>query len=170
MTPSESVPSIPPSKMGIYLHECPEVLLEKLEQFLGVESRVLEKLSKLTPPINYKSYLSPVTKLQLLFYSPELVTYVKPVSGVQNLSNYNHCYFGLMVKLYYRLKPHLLVTFVDFIHHLAMETPGYERTTLKESYNHKITNSNTTTTENKNSAHSNNDLLHFQRFFNPIFN
>jgi hypothetical protein len=132
--PSDAIPSIPSSKMEIYIRECPEILLAKLEQFLGIDSKLLENLSQLPPPNNYKNFLSPFVKLQLLFYSPDFVTYARPVSTSQSAAQYSHLYFELMVKLYFILKPHLLVSFVDFVHFAATETPAYGRSVLKESH------------------------------------
>jgi hypothetical protein len=55
---------------------------------------------------------------------------MKPLFGTQQTPQHSnqhhyHPYFELMVKLYYRLKPHLLLTFVDFVHFNAIETPGF---------------------------------------------
>jgi len=104
------------SEMELFIRKGPLKMLQKMEQFLGIDPRLLEEMARVTNKSNYTfpmtlpEYLPQLTPL--LFTSEESLVDLSS----EGRRSRSHPYFETLCNLYYSHKPDVLLPFVDLVH------------------------------------------------------
>jgi len=86
----------------------PDILLEKLQDIIKIKVSQLESMAEANQ--SFGIYTKPLVDINLL---NQLIYSEEPINSFEG--EYNIPYFEILVKLYYKLKPHLLLPFVDVV-------------------------------------------------------